>query len=170
MKNILSICLLFFALEAFAQSEEVMNSTVVKAADLMANGMCDCFNKHLLNKLSPVTRKGLDKLIVKGVKTQQEAQRVLSIHEMSSMNTEMQTLIPNEDDDENEFNECKEDVSMSMFQFQGEMTEIKAKGIITDEEFERQMQVQMPISMKKNENCKTFYYIYLISQSDDTKR
>lgn len=161
MKNLLVIALVMLATQAIAQNnEETLHPTAVSVGNMMAKGMCDCFNEHALNKLSPTARQGLEKLAKRNVTTKEEAQRVLSIKEIMSISKETQDLMPEEGD----FAECKDDVVLGTLQFQGQITELLANKVITEEEFDRQTQLQTLRFLKNTAECKVVYYLYMIGK------
>jgi len=168
MKNLLTLALISISSFTFAQggdsknNERKVHPIIDKIAAMMTDGMCDCFNKHAVTKLTPKTRKALDKMMKKNVTTEAEMIKALSASELMGISSELETLMPEEGD----FADCQADISMGMIQYQGEMTEMLAKGDITEEQFQAQLEEQMVVRMKKNKGCETFYYLYLIGKKN----
>lgn len=160
MRCLFLLVCLFSTQIVFAQNEET-NPTVIGIADMLSKGMCECFNEHALPKLSDAAHRGLEKLAQRNVTTREEAQKILSIKEIISISNEMEKLTAQED---SEFAECQSDVGLGMMQYSGQITEITAHKIMTEEELDARIQAQTLIALGKNKDCKKAYCLYMIGQ------
>jgi hypothetical protein len=159
MKNLFFVGFFFLTVQAFAQENELIpNPTLSKMGETLANGMCDCFNTHALPKLSSTSREALEKLAKKGVMTKREAEKMLSIKEMMALSQELETLMP----EEGEFAECQTEVSFELMGYQGQIAEIIANKVLTEEELEKQTQLHTIEALRKNKDCQVLYCLTLI--------
>ena len=67
-----------FAQNGGGKNENNSNTSLNNLATMMTTGLCDCFNKHAINTLTPTAKTALDKLIKKGVQNSEEFEKYLS--------------------------------------------------------------------------------------------
>jgi hypothetical protein len=159
MKNLFLVSFLFLAMHSFAQENElIQNPTLSKMGETLANGMCDCFSTHALPKLSSTSRQALEKLAKKGITSKEEAQKALSIKEMMALSQEMESLMP----EEGEFADCQTEVSFELMGYQGQITELLANKVLTEEDLEKQTQLHTLAVLKTKQDCQILYYLTII--------
>jgi hypothetical protein len=162
MRKILT--LLLACLPFLSHAQTTPNATAVSAGTYLAKGMCECFTKHVLPNLTPIAKGALDKLAKNNVTTKEQARKVLSVREIMAISNEMQAFIPSEGNEETDFGDCQDTVGMGMMQFQGQITELTANKVMTEEELDKQIQEQTFVALRKDIDCQNLYYIMLISQ------
>ena len=156
MKTFFSIAFILVSTLTFAQDK--IHPTIVKLANSVTEGMCDCFNTHAAAKLSATTQDALKKLAKAGVSTGTELEKTLSETELMAIGTEIGNLMPEGGD----FDKCQAQVLSQMEQFKSDVEKLKNEGIMEEEEFQRQFQAQMVNNMQNSKKCNIFYYLYMI--------
>ncbi len=170
MKHLITWAFMLTATYTFAQGSGSKNKnsnaepTLVKVAVMMTDGMCNCFNTHVVDKLSENARKGIDKIVKKGITSTDDLGKVLSEEELIAIATESNTFTGlGEDEDSSPFDACCEKTFGGLEAYAVELAPVMEK--LGQEGFEKELTNQMEVRMRQNKkDCGTFYGFYLIGK------
>ncbi len=163
MKNLLALtfALILSGASAFAQGggSKKGNSSphdeVTKVGTLMADGLCDCFNKHYIKNLSSQSRKAIEKILKNEGNDLDNLEKILSQDELLAVANEAKTF-----EEDAGFNECQKSLEVRL---QAEVGQLETVAETLGDAFEQQFMDAMVSRMRNNKkDCGIFYGFYLI--------